>query len=480
MAALPQPIDADARLESMTSALLEVTSVFLIQQNELQEVRERLQKELARVAQIQDALTQAAQKHQDAVSRARREQGSTFQPCIGPLLARSHALPFIVNAQRGHASSLHALFFTAFQTSQVLSAVQSYESLSVAHEAALAQAQSVFRQVSGASGGHDGTMPPGAGAGIATPRHSASAHVPPPPPHTPAPPFGLDGASLRQGAGAQRDSRRSQRAVALPPVSSELHVFKPAAKPAKGRAEDSRAGGELSGGEEEEDDEGGIEYVANLQVVGGVLGTMMKASGEFVGTPTIQWSRLAHKRGGPVFVEIPGATSLEYFPSADDVGTRIKVDATGPYGGETVTIETSVIALDPNTHEMLQDKLRRGHAEFSCVTEEGNEQRILLITRKNIKVRNRLSSVVQSAKTLYKQVRCSRRTAAHGAPRTQRTPKRPVPPLSACLPHADLAVVFRSNPTAALRGTTCPSRARRAPPPTVASSCASVRTRSNS
>jgi len=69
MAALPQPIDADARLESMTSALLEVTSVFLIQQNELQEVRERLQKELARVAQIQDALTQAAQKHQDAVSK---------------------------------------------------------------------------------------------------------------------------------------------------------------------------------------------------------------------------------------------------------------------------------------------------------------------------------------------------------------------------------------------------------------------------
>jgi hypothetical protein len=107
MAALPQPIDADARLESMTSALLEVTSVFLIQQNELQEVRERLQKELARVAQIQDALTQAAQKHQDAVSRARREQGSTCQPCcIGPLLARSHALPFIINAQR----VMHLLF----------------------------------------------------------------------------------------------------------------------------------------------------------------------------------------------------------------------------------------------------------------------------------------------------------------------------------------------------------------------------------
>ena len=62
-----QVTDTDAKLESMTSALLQVTSVFLIQQNELQEVRERLQKELMRVTQIQDALTQAAQQHQDAV-----------------------------------------------------------------------------------------------------------------------------------------------------------------------------------------------------------------------------------------------------------------------------------------------------------------------------------------------------------------------------------------------------------------------------
>ena len=62
-----QVTDTDAKLESMTSALLQVTSVFLIQQNELQEVRDRLQKELMRVTQIQDALTQAAQQHQDAV-----------------------------------------------------------------------------------------------------------------------------------------------------------------------------------------------------------------------------------------------------------------------------------------------------------------------------------------------------------------------------------------------------------------------------
>ena len=91
--ALSQPIDADARLESMTSALLEVTSVFLIQQNELQEVRERLQKELARVAQIQDALTQAAQKHQDAVSRARKGalvNPAALAPCLHARM-RSHS-----------------------------------------------------------------------------------------------------------------------------------------------------------------------------------------------------------------------------------------------------------------------------------------------------------------------------------------------------------------------------------------------------
>ena len=42
--------------------LLEVSSVFLIQQSELLGVKERLGKELARVTLIQDALTQAAQQ----------------------------------------------------------------------------------------------------------------------------------------------------------------------------------------------------------------------------------------------------------------------------------------------------------------------------------------------------------------------------------------------------------------------------------
>jgi|TARA_B100000524_G_scaffold320898_1_gene201528 hypothetical protein len=51
----------------MTQQLLQISSVFLVQQNELDGVKERLNKELARVTAIQDALANAAQQHQDAV-----------------------------------------------------------------------------------------------------------------------------------------------------------------------------------------------------------------------------------------------------------------------------------------------------------------------------------------------------------------------------------------------------------------------------
>ena len=51
----------------MTQQLLQISSVFLVQQNELDGVKERLNKELARVTAIQDALANAAHQHQDAV-----------------------------------------------------------------------------------------------------------------------------------------------------------------------------------------------------------------------------------------------------------------------------------------------------------------------------------------------------------------------------------------------------------------------------
>ena len=64
---MPTVAIEDSTLELMTQSLLQISSVFLVQQNELQEVRDRLQKELSRVSQIQDALSTAAQQHQDAV-----------------------------------------------------------------------------------------------------------------------------------------------------------------------------------------------------------------------------------------------------------------------------------------------------------------------------------------------------------------------------------------------------------------------------
>ena len=66
-AAMPTVAIEDSTLERMTQSLLQISSTFLVQQNELEGVRERLQKELNRVSSIKDVLTQAAQDHQDAV-----------------------------------------------------------------------------------------------------------------------------------------------------------------------------------------------------------------------------------------------------------------------------------------------------------------------------------------------------------------------------------------------------------------------------
>ena len=63
----PPKSSSNAPVDAMTGQLLQVSSAFFIQQNELREVRDRLQKELARVTGIQEALTQAAHRHQDTV-----------------------------------------------------------------------------------------------------------------------------------------------------------------------------------------------------------------------------------------------------------------------------------------------------------------------------------------------------------------------------------------------------------------------------
>ena len=215
-------VDTDATLEAMTQSLLQVSSVFLVQQNELQGVRERLAKELARVDTIQEALTTAAQMHQDAV----------------------------------------------------LSVVQNYESLAVAHEAALAAsggASGVARTQSvdatAADTGAPATMARWSTGGMseASERHSAAAALGSPSP--PRPPLGSTAKGSVTGV-----RNASMRTLHLPPVASTLEVFRPAPKPPP------------ADGEEEDE---GIQYVENLHVTGGVLGTMLSASAEFVGTPCV-------------------------------------------------------------------------------------------------------------------------------------------------------------------------------------------------
>lgn len=181
---------------------------------------------------------------------------------------------------------------------------------------------------------------------------------------------------------------------------------------------------------------------------------------------TLQWYRQHHRRGTAQFERIEGATSQEYFPNADDVGTVLRIEAQGPYGGDIVSVETNEIAVDPTTHAALLAHVTKGHAgtrtppllrprlctapppatpmlrapplskpcwsnspvldrssiprssarrasdsavraslvctEFNCLA-GGGEQRVLLITRKNIKVRSRLSKFTTSASTIYKQ-----------------------------------------------------------------------------
>ena len=76
----------DSTLESMTTSLLQVSSVFLVQQNELQEMHNRLQKELSRLTTIQNALSEAAQQHQDAVRHVRPFRAI---PTLGWALSRA-------------------------------------------------------------------------------------------------------------------------------------------------------------------------------------------------------------------------------------------------------------------------------------------------------------------------------------------------------------------------------------------------------
>ena len=193
----------DSLLEQMTSALLEISSTFLVQQNELTEVKERLNKESLRVASIQELLTQAAQKHQDAV----------------------------------------------------LAVIQNYENLAT-------------------------ELPP------ATPPVARSSSVPLPLSATPR--SASSSVDLSSGAAPAKEFLTVAQ-VHMPPAATQPSIFRQLPK---------------LGDDDDDDDEGGIDYVANLQVSGGILGLPLVATADFVGTPSVQWHRSSSSSRG--FVPIPG------------------------------------------------------------------------------------------------------------------------------------------------------------------------------
>ena len=193
----------DSLLEQMTSALLEISSTFLVQQNELTEVKERLNKESLRVASIQELLTLAAQKHQDAVLAVIQnyENLATELPPATPPVARSSSVPLPLSA---------------------------------------------------------------------TPRSASSS---------------VDSSS---GAAPAKEFLTVAQ-VHMPPAATQPSIFRQLPK---------------LGGGDDDDDEGGIDYVANLQVSGGILGLPLVATADFVGTPSVQWYRSSSSSRG--FVPIPG------------------------------------------------------------------------------------------------------------------------------------------------------------------------------
>ena len=124
------------------------------------------------------------------------------------------------------------------------------------------------------------------------------------------------------------------------------------------------------------------------QVIGGVLGYVHKVSGEFVGTPSVQWFRQSTRSGEARFVAIAEATDLSYMPTADDVGARLRVECTGPYGGTTVHVDTAPLALDRTSHAELETILRRGQAEFHASTpQQESRKRVGKVTARELVAR---------------------------------------------------------------------------------------------
>jgi len=166
----------DSTLEKMTTNLLQVSSVFFIQQNELQAMHQRLSKELTRLVAIQNALSEAAQQHQDAV----------------------------------------------------LQCISNFESLSVHQHDENEERPPARASVSSAppTSAFDG------------PNMMASWREPHEEKPKPAAPSAAKHTSPGKGAGASSQSAPPNKKLLLPPVSKELRTFQPQKEPKKEGADE--------------------------------------------------------------------------------------------------------------------------------------------------------------------------------------------------------------------------------------------------
>ena len=133
----------DSLLEQMTQSLLEISSTFLVQQNELAEVKERLNRETLRVGQIQETLTLAAQKHQDAVLAVIQnyENLATELPPVAPPIGRSSSLP-----QSAAPPSLRGSASSSIDSSSGAAPTQEFLTVAQVHMPPAATQASIFRQ----------------------------------------------------------------------------------------------------------------------------------------------------------------------------------------------------------------------------------------------------------------------------------------------------------------------------------------------
>ncbi|KAL0398272.1 UNVERIFIED_CONTAM: microtubule-associated protein AIR9 [Sesamum radiatum] len=123
-------------------------------------------------------------------------------------------------------------------------------------------------------------------------------------------------------------------------------------------------------------------FHTNLYAVRGIY------SGGKEGKSRIQWLR--SMVGSPDLISIPGETGRMYEANVDDVGYRLVAIYTpvrdDGVEGQPVSASTDPIAVEPDVHKEVKQKLDLGSVKFEVPGMGSLERRILEVNRKRVKV----------------------------------------------------------------------------------------------